>query len=93
MSKFQKAPLTDKEKERFAEDFIEGAARSSNIDKIDKGKKEKEKTVALLLRIPKSLLNNLERIEHLTGHKKTDFCRHAIVEAVREKLKQIERDL
>jgi len=40
MSKFQRPPLSQKEKERLAENFIEGAARSSPIEKKEKEKKE-----------------------------------------------------
>lgn len=86
MSKFQKPPLTPKEKERLAENFIEGAARSVPP------KKDDEKKEVIFLRIPKSLHDDLERIYELTGYKKNTFCLHAIMEAVKEKLKQIERE-
>jgi hypothetical protein len=87
MSKFQRPPLTQKEKERLAENFIEGAARLSPIEK-----KEKEKKEIIFLRIPKSLHDDLERICNLTGYKKNMFCLQAILEAARDKLKQIERE-
>jgi hypothetical protein len=87
MSKFQRPPLSDKEKERLAENFIEGAARPSPINKNEKEKKE-----IIFLRIPKSLHDDLERICNLTGYKKNMFCLQAILEAARDKLKQIERE-
>jgi len=87
MSKFQRPPLSQKEKERLAENFIEGAARSSPIEK-----KEKEKKEIIFLRIPKSLHDDLERICNLTGYKKNMFCLQAILEAARDKLRQIERE-
>lgn len=86
MSKFQRPPLSQKEKERLAENFIDGAARSSPIEK------EKEKKEIIFLRIPKSLHDDLERICNLTGYKKNMFCLQAILEAARDKLKQIERE-
>lgn len=87
MSKFQRQPLTQKERERLAENFIEGAARSATVEK-----KEKEKKEIIFLRIPKSLNDDIERICDLTGYKKNMFCLQAIIEAARDKLKQIERE-
>jgi hypothetical protein len=87
MSKFQRPPLSQKEKERLAENFIEGAARSSPIEKNEKEKKE-----IIFLRIPRSLHDDLERICNLTGYKKNMFCLQVILEAARDKLKQIERE-
>ena len=87
MSKFQRPPLTQKEKDYLADNFIEGAARSSPIEKKDKEKKE-----IIFLRIPKSLHDDLERICNLTGYKKNMFCLQAILEAARDKLRQIERE-
>jgi hypothetical protein len=90
MSKpFQRPPLTQKEKERLAENFIEGAARSTPLG-LEKGEKEKKEVI--FLRVSKSLHDDLERIYKLTGYKKNIFCMQAIIEAVRDKLKQIERD-
>jgi hypothetical protein len=89
MSKFQRPPLTPKEKERLAENFIEGAARVAPSEKNDKNKERKE---VIFLRIPKSLHDDLERIHKLTGYKKNTFCLLAIMEAAKEKLKHIERE-
>ncbi len=89
MSKpFQRPPLSPKEKERLAENFIEGAARTTPIEKNT----VKEKKEVIFLRIPRILHDDLERIYRLTGYKKNIFCLHAIMEAVKEKLKQIERE-
>jgi len=85
----QRQPLSQKEKERLAENFIEGAARSTPLE-LEKGEKEKKEVI--FLRVPKSLHDDLERIYKLTGYKKNVFCLHAIIEAVREKLKQVERE-
>jgi len=83
----QRLPLSQKEKERLAEDFIDGAARPTPLD-LKTRKKE-----VIFLRIPKSLHDDLERIHTLTGYKKNIFCLQAIIEAVREKLKQVEREI
>lgn len=85
----QRSPLSEKERERLAENFIDGAARSSPLGLEKKEKREKE---VIFLRVPKSLHDDLERIYKLTGYKKNVFCLSAIIEAVREKLKQIERE-
>ena len=90
MTKFQRPPvaLSEKEKQRIADEFIEGAARSSSVDKPKKDGKK----AALFLRIPQNLEDDLQRIERLTGFKKNTFCLLAILEAVKDKLKQIERE-
>lgn len=88
MSKFQRPPLSPKEKEQAAESFISGAPRSSPAPKREKGEKG-----VIFLRVPRSLLDDLERIQQFTGYKPTIFCLHAIIEATKEKLKQIERDV
>lgn len=86
MSKpFQKPPLSPKEKERLANNIINNARATPTRE--EEGKKE-----VIFLRIPRSLHDDLERIYKLTGYKKNTFCLHAIIEAVKDKLKQIERD-
>ena len=87
MSKpFQKPPLSPQEKERLANSIIDNA-RATPI------KDTNEKKAAIFLRIPQSLHNDIERICSLTGYKKNIFCLHAIMEATKEKLKQIEREI
>lgn len=90
MSKFQRPPLSDREKEQAAQNFIEGAARSSPMEQKKKVATENKKVI--FLRVPQSLYDDLERIHEKTGYKPNTFCLHAIIEAVKEKLKQIERD-
>lgn len=90
MVKFLRPPLSDSEKEKLAEKFVDGAARLSSVDKPLNGKKEPKE--AIFLRVPKSLADDLDRIYKFTGYKKNVFCLHAIMEAVKEKLKQIERE-
>lgn len=86
MSKpFQKPPLTLKEKERLANSIIDNARATP-------ARNDKEKKEVIFLRIPQSLHDDLERICKLTGYKKNAFCLHTIIEAVKDKLKQIERD-
>lgn len=86
MSKSDRFPLTEKEKKRGMEEFVEGAARSS--PKSDK----KEKSVPLFIRIPKSLARDLSRLESLTGLKKNTFIVISLMDAAKEKLKEIERE-
>lgn len=88
--KFQRPPipLSQREKDKLADDFIEGAARATP----EKKEKGKEHRAVLYLRCAKTLIHDLNRLERLTGIKPTTFCLNAIIEAVREKLKQIERD-
>ena len=83
-SKFQRPPLTPKEKEKLAEKFMDGAPRSSPVSKEEKG--------VIFMRVPRTVIDDLDRIYNLTGYKPNAFCFHAIVEAIKEKLKQIERE-
>jgi hypothetical protein len=93
MSKFERPPtiLTEKEKERAAEKFIDGAARTSSFD-APKRKRGERKGV-IYMRVPQTLIDDLQRIEQFTGYTPNMFCFHAIAEAVSEKLKKIERDI
>jgi hypothetical protein len=87
MSKpFQRPPLSPKEKERLADSIIDNARATPAND-------AQEKKGVLFLRVPQSLCDDLDRIYKLTGYKKNVFCLHAIIEAAKDKLKQIERDL
>lgn len=92
MAKFQRPPMTDKEKERFADSFMDSAPRSSPEAKKDSKKNRKGRGV-IYLRCAQSLIDDLLRIEELTGYKHTMFCLQAITEATREKLKVLERDI
>jgi hypothetical protein len=82
------APLTDedKQKDKLADKFIEGAAGATS------NQKEEPKRSVLYLRIPLSLEDGLKRIEEKTGCKKNVFCLVTLLSAVEEKLKLIERD-
>ena len=88
MSKFQRPPLTDREKERAAERFIDGAARSSP----SQGKRRERKGV-IFMRVPQSMIEDLKRIEEFTGYTPNMFCFQAIAEAIADKLKMLERDI
>lgn len=93
MTKFQRPPsiLNDKEKERAAERFIDGAARTSSFDTAKK--KRGERKGVIFMRVPQTLIDDLKRIEEKTGYTPNMFCFTAVVEAVAEKLKSIERDI
>lgn len=88
MSKFKRPPLTPKEREQLADNFIDSAARTTPSEK----RSEKEKRGVIFLRVPQALIDDLDRIHKLTGYKPNTYCLHIIIEAVREKLKQIERE-
>lgn len=94
MSKFQRRPtlLNDKERESFAEAFIEGAPRSSPMPKREKLRSKIEKGV-IFLRVPQQLIDDLARIEELTGYKPNPFCFMVINEAVKNKLRELEREI
>ncbi len=87
MSKFQRPPLTEKEKEKAAQRFINGAARTSPTTN-----KKGEPRGVIFLRVPQTLIDDLKRIEQLTGYTPNMFCFQAIAEAITDKMKMLERE-
>lgn len=92
MSKFKPpSSLSDlakeKEKEKAADRFISGASRVSagavNQSTAKKG---------IYLRLPDSIHDGLARIEALTDIKKNIFIQLVLQEAIKTKLRELERD-
>lgn len=87
--KFSKPPMTDAEKEKRAEAFINLA--DSQIDKkhpsIEKPKKEPTKP--LYLRAPQSLWDDIQEIIALTGLSMNAICLELLRPEIKKKLKQL----
>jgi light-regulated signal transduction histidine kinase (bacteriophytochrome) len=81
MTKLQRPPMPKAEKEKLSEKFVNAAAKSNH-----------NKPQYIYFRISHELQNDLEKIHNLTGFKKNAFCLYAITQAVREKLKSIEKE-
>jgi hypothetical protein len=90
MGKFSKPPImTDEEREKKAEAFI-----NLSDDRIDKKqnlleKPKKEKTKPLYLRAPKSLWEDIHDIMALTGLSMNAICLELLRPEVKRKLKEL----
>lgn len=91
MNKFSKPPLTQKEKERKAKEFLNFIDFSDNKSNLEKN--EKESIKILYLRIPESYWNDLKEITILTGLSMNAVCLELLRSVIRKKLREIKNDL
>jgi len=89
MSKFSKPPMTDEEREKKAEAFL-----NLSDDRIDKktpprNKPKKEKTKAVYLRAPESLWEDIHDIMALTGLSMNAICLELLRPEIKKKLKEL----
>lgn len=92
MTKFSKPPLTQKEKDKKAKEFlnfIECVDIASNFDKVIK----KEPVKILYLRAPESYLKDIKEIMALTGLSMNAVCLELLRPAIKRKLREIKNDL
>lgn len=91
MNKFSKPPLTQKEKEKKAREFL---TFTEFLDKKkDYNRKEKEPTKILYLRAPESYWNDLREITILTGLSMNAVCLELLRPIIKKKLREIKNDL
>lgn len=91
MNKFSKPPLTQKEKEKKAREFL---TFTEFLDKKnDYKKKEKEPTKILYLRAPESYWKDLREITILTGLSMNAVCLELLRPIIKKKLREIKNDL
>lgn len=91
MNKFSKPPLTQKEKEKKAREFLTFTEFLDN--KNDYYKKEKEPTKILYLRAPESYWKDLREITILTGLSMNAVCLELLRPVIKKKLREIKNDL
>ena len=91
MNKFSKPPLTQKEKEKKAREFLTFTESLDN--KNDTNKKEKEPTKILYLRAPESYWKDLHEITILTGLSMNAVCLELLRPVIKKKLREIKNDL
>jgi predicted HicB family RNase H-like nuclease len=92
-AKFSKPPLTDEEKEKKLEAFInlsEGSAEHKEEQKKTRPKKEKVKP--LYLRVPESLWEDIHEIMALTGLSMNAICLELLRPEIKQKLKDLKED-
>lgn len=93
-TKFTKPPLSNKEREKKAEDFLNfSSSRShlvkdvSGMDKKNNRVFKKEPVKALALRFPVSLAEDITEISAITGLSKNAVCVELLRPSIKEKLK------
>lgn len=93
-NKFLKAPLSQREKEKKAEDFLNfyDSGNSNNEEKKEKLPErilKKEPTKRITVRLPQSLADDLTEISAITGIS----VNSALIELLRNNVKQKLKDL
>jgi hypothetical protein len=89
MHKFSKPPLTDEEREKKAEAFI-----NLSDDRIDKKvahteRPKKEKAKPIYLRAPESLWEDIHEIMAITGLSMNAICLELLRPEIKRKLKEL----
>jgi hypothetical protein len=82
---FSKPPLTLSEKEKLANQFIEGANKKLDIE-------VPVKTKTLFLRAPESYYDDIHKIMKLTGLSMNAICLELLRPAIKQKLKEIKEE-
>lgn len=91
MSKFTKPPLTQREKDKKTDEFLEFINYSKKSSDIIELKKEPVKT--LYLRAPESYWKDIREIMNLTGLSMNAVCLELLRPAIKRKLREIKNDL
>lgn len=91
-SKFSRPPITDEEREKKAEAFI-----NLSDDRIDKKvkpleKPRKEKTKPVYLRAPESLWEDIHEIMAITGLSMNAICLELLRPEIKRKLKELKEN-
>ena len=87
-NKFAKQPLSQNEKEKKAEDFLNFTENKKNSHFVPQKKKESTKT--LYLRVPSSYWDNIQTIMANTGLSMNATCLELLRPAIKERLKEFE---
>jgi len=93
LNKFSKPPLlTEEEKERRAEAFI-NLVDDKPIKLQDRNYKvQKEQSKPLFLRVPQSLWEEIHNIMAMTGLSKNAICLELLRPAIKKKLKELKEE-
>ena len=95
MTSFKKTPLTNQEKEKKAEEFINYVAAVTpppiQTPKANIAPK-KEPTKAVILRMPESFKYDINEITSFTGLSFNAVCLELLRPAIKKKLKELKED-
>ena len=94
MNKFTKPPLTNIEKQKKTDEFLnyfdsQPNVSTDNKNKLDLVNIKKEITVASTLRLPQSLFKDLNTISALTGLTRNAICIELLRVSIKNKLKDL----
>ena len=87
--KFSKPPISDKEKEKKADAFINLA--NENTDQFE-NKLRREPTKSIFLRAPQSFWKDIQEIMSLTGLTMNAVCLELLRPALKKKLKELKEE-
>lgn len=90
MNKFSKPPLTQREKDKKAKEFL---TFIDNVSNNFYNHSVKEPTKILYLRAPESYWKDIKEIMNLTGLSMNAVCLELLRPAIKRKLREIKNDL
>ena len=88
-SKFSKPPMSNKEKEKKAEAFINFSIEPTKSGHTSATKLVKEKVKPLYLRVPESLWDDIQEIIARTGLSMNAICLDLLRAEIKKKLKDL----
>lgn len=91
-SKFTKPPLTDEEREKKLEAFINLSDTPTSKKQERQEKPKKEKTKPVYLRAPESLWDDIHEIMARTGLSMNAICLDLLRPEIKRKLKELRED-
>ncbi len=93
MTNFKKPPLTNQEKERKAEEFLNYVAEiTPSVEAKIITAPKKEATKAVILRMPESFKYDINEITSLTGLSFNAVCLELLRPAIKKKLRELKED-
>jgi len=90
--KFSKPPMTDKEREKKAEAFINLSDEPRKKKEVFSNKPKKEKVKPVYLRAPESLWEDIHEIMTRTGLSMNAICLELLRPEIKRKLKELRED-
>jgi hypothetical protein len=93
-TKFTKPPMTDEERNKKAEAFINLTDERIDQQKIqsDNVRHKKEPTKAIIVRAPKSFWEDIHEIVALTGLTMNAVCLELLRPSIKKKLKELKEE-
>jgi len=92
-SKFSKLPLTQEQKEKMAENFVNLTDKpSKEVSQNTIETPQKESVKPIYLRAPQGYWNDIQEIMALTGLSMNAICLELLRPALKKKLKELKED-